>query len=142
MSGRTTSSNEIKGPPQRKYDKGEKRLKHVGPSAEATVDTGNPKKVVGKCPNNIPDDKKLEVLNSAIAESPEERNLPFPARMFAVYQGVVYNCRTTTRGESYHAFPYHGEMARGLYDKLATSEDARKHSKAFRNWMAKHVRVL
>lgn len=128
--------------PQRKYEKGEKRFKHVGKSAEASVDDGNPKKVIGKCPNNIADSVKLQVLKTAIAELPDEANETFPSRMFAVYEGVIYDCRTTTLDQSYHAFPYHGEMLRSLHDRLAQTADAKEHSKAFKSWTAKHIKVI
>jgi hypothetical protein len=142
MKGEQQSESVGVEPPKRVYEKGEKRLKHVGRSAEATVDTGNPRKVVGKCPNNIPDDKKAQVLQTAIAESPDERDSQFPSRMFAVYQGVIYDCRTTTRGKSYHAFPYHGDMLRGLHDLLAQSVDALENPRAFKLWVAKHVILI
>lgn len=128
--------------PQRQYEKGEKRYKHVGKAAEATIDEGNPAKVVGKCPNNITDQVKLRVLKGAIAELPAEANEPFPSRMFAVHDGVIYDCRTTTLGKSYHAFPYHREMLRSLRDRLAQTQDAQANSKAFKRWIAKHVKLI
>lgn len=129
-------------PQRRQYEKGERRYKHVGRSAEAAVDEGNPAKVVGKCPNNIPDQVKEHVLGGAIAELPGEAGELFPSRMFAVYEGVIYDCRTTSVGRSYHAFPYHGEMLRSLHDRLARSSDASTHFKAFNDWTAKHVKVI
>lgn len=128
--------------PQREYDKGERRYKHVGKSAEATIDDGNPAKVIGKCPNNIADPVKLTVLKDAIAELPAEANELFPSCMFAVHEGVIYDCRTTSIGKSYHAFPYHGEMLRSLHERLAQTADAQTHSKAFKRWTAKHVKVI
>ena len=133
---------EKKEPPRRKYEKGDKRLKHVGRTATATVDDGNPKKVIGKCPNNIPDATKEAVLQTAIPELPTDRNVDFPWRMFAVHEGVIYDCRTTTRGQSYHAFPYHGEMLRSLHDRLERSDDAKAHAREFKHWVAKHVKVI
>lgn len=127
---------------ERKYDKGERRFKHVGRAAEATIDDGNPKKVVGKCPNDIADSKKVEILATAVAASTEEKNEPFPSRMFAVYEGVIYDCRTTTFGESYHAFPYHGDLSKRLHDDLEQSVDAKMNPNAFKQWVAKHVRVV
>jgi hypothetical protein len=130
------------GPSRRKYEKGEKRLKHVGSTATATVDDGNPKKVIGKCPNNIPDATKEAVLQTAIPELSADRDVDFPWRLFAVHEGVIYDCRTTTRGQSYHAFPYHGEMLRSLHDRLEQSEDAKAHAREFKHWVSKHVKVI
>ncbi len=133
-----TSTTTVKTP-QREYEKGEKRYKHVGKSAEATIDDGNPAKVVGKCPNNIADPIKRQVLNEAIAELAAEAIEPFPSRMFGVHEGVIYDCRTTTLD---NAFPYHGEMLRSLHDRLAQTKDAQTHTKAFKRWTAKHVKVI
>jgi hypothetical protein len=138
---KTPCSNDDQGP-RRKYEKGEKRFKHVGRSATASVDEGNPKKVVGKCPNNIPDATKEAVLQTAIPDASPDRNNPFPWRMFAVHEGVIYDCRTTTRDSSYHAFPYHGEMLRSLHDELEQTDDAKAHSREFKRWVAKHVKVI
>ena len=104
----------------RRYDKGSGRYKHVGtqPFAVIEFDDGNPKKWVGKCPTGISDPERERLLNNAISGSNGDRDVDFPAKLYTVYNGTIYEGRTTTRGYSYHGFPYKGNLAQNILDML------------------------
>ena len=66
--------------PGRRYDKGERRFKHVGrnPWPEIEFDTYEPKKWIGKCPSNLPVDTRTRLLNDAVPAANGDRDLTVP----------------------------------------------------------------
>jgi len=104
----------------RRYEKGERRRKHVGRTdqAEFVRSSDRPNEWVGLCPNNIPDEDRDCVLNAAVPVSNGDRNLIPPKRLYAVYKGVIYKAETTDIGKSYHAYPYRGKLSGSLIGKL------------------------
>jgi hypothetical protein len=62
---------------ERRYDKGERRYKHVGKTSQPEFHhpEDNPKRVVGKCPNNIPDADRDTLLAAAISPGNGDRDL-------------------------------------------------------------------
>ncbi len=97
---------------RRVYDKGERRLKHVAhtPFAEIVFESQNPKRAIGKCPNNIPQAKREELLKDAVTGPEGDRNLDAPKNLYAVHEGVIYEAQTSDAAMSYHAYPYHGPL--------------------------------
>jgi hypothetical protein len=63
----------------RRYDKGEKRLKHEapGPLPEIKFFKGQPKRHVGLCPKGMPADLRLRLLNEAISVPAGDRDVDY-----------------------------------------------------------------
>ena len=127
----------------RRYEKGERRFKHVGtkPVAEILFEDGNPKKSVGKCPTGISDTLKEGLLNDAIEGSNGDRDVEFPAKLYNVLDGAIYEARTSTRGYSYHGFPYRGKLAKSLLDMLEQKAESSGCYTEFRQWVKAHIQV-
>lgn len=125
----------------RRYDKGERRFKHVGTGAEPEIvfDDQEPKKWIGKCPNTIDRAEREVLLNEAIAGSNGDRELDVPRRLYAVKDGAIYEAQTSDRGRSYHAYPYRGKLGRGLTAKLAEVADQKGCRDAFEKWVRTHI---
>lgn len=127
--------------PARRYDKGERRHKHSGREATASVDLGNPKKVVGKCPNNIAQSLREELLQKAIVLETPDAGSNYDKYLYLTYEGIVYECATSDFGTSYHAYPYHGKMLSSSVEKLRVLPDAKAHPDAFQSWVDDHVKT-
>lgn len=82
-------------PAPRLYDKGERRRKHValGTKPELAYDSGNPRKVVGKCPSTISDADRDALLQRAVPLPNRDRELKPPKKVYAVFEEVVPNPR-------------------------------------------------
>ena len=125
----------------RRYDKGERRHKHSGKSASATIDMGNPKRVIGKCPNNIMQAQRERLLQAAITLAPVDPELGYNKHLYLSYEGTIYECATSDYGTTYHAYPYHGSMLRGLIAALRAQPDAQSYPVEFDRWIRDHVGV-
>ena len=136
--GKSVSATSVPG---RRYDKGERRLKHVGRSATATIDDGNPKKKVGKCPNNIAQTQRELLLQNAIP-APGAPTAPYAKRLYLTHEGVIYECQTSDQGSTYHAYPYDGRMRRALVDALRALPDAMAHKVQFDEWVDEHINLV
>jgi hypothetical protein len=128
-------------PPQLAYDKGERRFKHVGRRPEAYIqfDDSSPKKWIGKCPNNIPDTVKAEILNKAIPAASADAEIAYVDRLYAVYQGVVYEAMSSDEGQTYHAYPYRGRLTKALVIQLKAMAIAEGSLMALKDWFADHI---
>src|SRR5258706_16382050 len=106
--------------PARRYDKGERRYKHVGKGAQPEIEfvPDNPRMWIGKCPSTLSADDQVRLVNEAIAGSNGDREISFPKKIYVVHEGAIYEGQTTDRGRSYHGYPYRGKLARGLIDEL------------------------
>jgi hypothetical protein len=61
--------------------------------------------VISKCPSGLTRSEAEDMLNTGIPwSSPKWRN-PYPQRIYAVREGVVYRATPTNPGVSYHGFP-------------------------------------
>jgi hypothetical protein len=129
--------------PERRYDKGERRYKHVGKQPEPEIEfvPGNPRMWVGKCPSTLTLDDNVELLNEAIAGSNGDRELPFPKKLYVVHEGAIYEGQTTDRGKSYHGYPFRGKLAQGLLAALREMATEKDCEKEFDRWVKKHIEV-
>lgn len=127
--------------PARRYDKGERRFKHVGKTAapEIVFTPGQPRMWVGKCPNTLTADDHERLVNEAIPGSNGDRELSFPKKIYAVHEGAIYEAQTTDRGRSYHGYPYKGKLARGLRDALREIAVAKECVEQFDSWVKRHI---
>lgn len=128
---------------QRKYDKGEKRLKHEGrfPYPEIRSTKGNPKAWVGKCPAGMPAALRIQLLNEAIAAPAGDREVDYPKYLYVVHDGVIYEARTSDAGVTYHGFPYRGKLRKDLLDRLRATADNKKCLKEFEAWVKRHIQT-
>jgi hypothetical protein len=123
----------------RRYDKGERRVKHVGSTsaAEIVFEAGNPRKVVGKCPNTITPALRQKLLGSAIPGPNGDRVLEAAKKLYAVYEGVIYEAQTSDAGMTYHAYPYHGPLNGRLIKTLRPMVSGFENE--FENWIKVHI---
>lgn len=91
------------------YERGEHRKKHCWKHAHAAIESRDGH-LVGKCPNTLTDALAEAILQSAI-EEPDPFELPgqskgHPKKLYAVYNGVIYEAVPTNPGRSYHGYPW------------------------------------
>ena len=127
--------------PQRKYDKGEKRLKHEGRSAlpEIQFSKRNPKVFVGKCPANMPAQLRDTLLREAIAAPKGDREIDYDKYLYVVHDGAIYEGRTSDAGSSYHGFPYRGTLSKENLEQLRDMAKAKGCLVEFEEWVEKHI---
>ncbi len=125
----------------RRYDKGERRYKHVGKGTEAEIEfvSGSPKMWVGKCPPTLTHGDHVRLVNEAIPGNNGDREIPFPKKVYAVHEGAIYEGQTTDRGGSYHGYPYRGKLGRGLLDELRKISVAKNCQAAFETWVKEYI---
>jgi len=125
----------------RKYDKGEKRLKHVerGDSPEFRVFSNDPKRVEGLCPRNISAELRESLLNEAIPAPNGDREINYPKYLYVVHNGTIYEARTSDAGVSYHGFPFKGPLSKKLVEKLRAMAEEKKCLKDFERWVKDHI---
>lgn len=127
----------------RKYDKGEKRLKHEGRSNEPEIEftKGNPKLWIGKCPAGMPVVQRERLLNEAIPGAIGDREIDYPKYLYVVHQGAIYEARTSDAGTSYHGFPYRGKLSKQLLDQLRLMAERKDCLKEFDHWVRNHIQT-
>ena len=125
-------------PPQRTYDKGERRYKHVGGSKpEIEFDRNDPKKWIGKCPSTLTQDDRARLLNEAVAAPNGDRELDVPKRLYVVHDGAIYEAQTSDRGTTYHAYPYRGKLSSDLLTLLEAMAEEKACADEFTVWVKK-----
>jgi hypothetical protein len=129
------------GGTKRKYDKGERRFKHVGKDAYPIIefDNGDPKKWIGKCPCDLSEAERDRLLNEAVAAPNGDRELSAPKRLYAVHEGAIYEAQTSDGGVTYHGYPYRGKLSNPILTKLERLADQNGCADAFRAWVKKHI---
>lgn len=125
----------------RRYDKGERRRKHVGREnkPELTLVQGSPRRVIGKCPASVSPAERERLLNKAIPRSNGDRDLPVPKKVYSVYQGAIYEAQTSDRGRSYHAYPFKGKLSDELIRQLRDMADEEGCGPEFERWMKAYI---
>jgi hypothetical protein len=136
-------SEQTSSPPQRRYDKGERRHKHVGRGPEPEIEfvPGNPRMWIGKCPSTLKPADRERLLNDAIAGDNGDRELSFPKKLYVVHEGAIYEAQTSDRGKSYHGYPYRGKLAPGLLDALRELAVEKECEDEFDRWVKKHIEI-
>jgi hypothetical protein len=126
---------------QRKYDKGEKRFKHEGRSAQPEIQfsRSNPKVCVGLCPANMPVELREGLLREAIPAPSGDREIDYPKYLYAVHDGAIYEGRTSDAGVSYYGFPYRGKLSKELLEQLRQMARNKRCLGPFEDWVKKHI---
>ncbi len=139
--GQMNSQSET--PPARRYDKGERRYKHVGRGDAPEIEfvPGNPRMWIGKCPATLTPDDHIRLVNEAIPGSNGDRELPFPKKVYTVHIGAIYEGQTTDWGKSYHGYPYRGKLAKDLVKALREIAVNKGCEQEFDFWMKRHIEV-
>lgn len=127
----------------RRYDKGERRYKHVGRGVEPEIEfvPGNPRMWIGKCPATLTADDHHRLVNEAIPGSNGDRDIPFPKKLYTVDGGTIYEAQTSDRGVSYHGYPYRGKIATNLIKDLRKIALDKKCAEEFDTWVKQHIEV-
>jgi hypothetical protein len=130
-------------PPQRRYDKGRNRWKHVGKDQRPQIafDNEEPKKWIGKCPNEnvMPDELRSRLLNEAIPGHSGDRNVDYIKTLFVVHDGAIYAAQTSDGGVTYHGYPYKGKISDEILDRLEEMAQVKECEKDFRRWVKSYV---
>lgn len=128
-------------PHDRRYDKGERRFKHVSRGRDPIIefDNSDPKKWVGKCPSILSEADRNLLLTEAIPAPNGDRELAVPKKLYAVHDGAIYEAQTSDHGRSYHGYPYRGKLSRSLLEKLRTMADKKDSLSSFDAWVKKHI---
>lgn len=62
---------------------------------------------IAKCPAGMTLAAAQALLDNSVRYSPPRWSRPYPQRLYAVSDGVVYRATPTNPGVSYHGFPEH-----------------------------------
>jgi len=138
-----TSSQDGASPPRRRYDKGERRYRHVGRGSEPTIEVSprRPKERIGKCPKTLTAAQHEQLANEAIPAPNGNRDLDVPKRLYVVHGGAIYELQTTDLGVSYHGYPYHGRLSKDLITQLRTMATEKNCEREFSHWLKQHIEV-
>lgn len=126
--------------PAYRYDPGEGRYKHRWNKGEAGFEPSG-RGPVGKCPKSMNLELAQALLENGIEYWDGDE---FPARIYNVYNGVVYEAVPTEPGKSYHGYPWRGDrgMGAGLPPRIRRELEAyaRKEGKLkeFLRWMKRY----
>jgi hypothetical protein len=125
----------------RVYDKGEKRHKHDGRSREPKIefDASNPRKWVGKCPRGVRPALRSHLLDEAIPGSTGDREIDYPKRVYVVHAGAIYEAQTSDHGQSYHGYPYRGELGKAMIKNLREMAVYKGCLDEFERWVKEHI---
>ena len=127
----------------RKYEKGERRYKHVGTSSEPyfQFNKWSPKESVGKCPNTLSAADREQLLSEAIPGTNGDRDLRPPKKLYVVDKGAIYEAQTSDHGQSYHGYPYRGKLSLKLLSQLRLMAGQKNCSTEFEHWVKKYIRA-
>jgi len=126
-----------------KYDKGERRHKHIGRTSTPTIeyDSRRPRKWVGKCPNDISAEECVSLLNEAIAAPTGDRDIQVAKALYTVHRGAIYEAQTSDQGTSYHGYPYKGPLAGALVRQLRLLAIKKDCLGEFEKWVREQIEV-
>jgi hypothetical protein len=85
------------------------KRKHRWPWDLAGLPEVAPGVCVGKCPVSLAHKEAQAMLETTIPWQDTRWDRPYPQRLYAVRDGVLYRATPTRPGYSYHGFPEHPE---------------------------------
>ena len=116
------------------------KRKHHWDNDHAGFDEAGPYPI-GKCPATMDTSDAQELLDDAIPYHPRRWRHPYPKRLYAVRDGVVYRATPTNPGTSYHGFPEHSSAfprsgnARDVKEQLLERARQQGCERNVRRWM-------
>jgi hypothetical protein len=123
------------------YDPGEHRTKHCGLSVDAQFEMNGSIKI-GKCPSSLSKQVAQTLLQTGLPD-PDTLENGHPKRIYAVYDGVVYQAVPTIPGISYHGFPWcgkpgHNRLPRAIKRELEQWAAETGCSDKLKEWLKNH----
>ena len=124
------------------YERGEGRYKHRWGKDYAGFEPGD-KGPIGKCPSSIDQTTAETLLNHGVPFY-ESADAGSPARIYSVHRGVIYESVPTTPGESYHGYPWRGDLPgrpplpRSILKQLQQQANSTNDLRAFNQWLRKY----
>lgn len=98
-------------------------------------------RLVGKCPSDLSNEDAERLLNEGIPEIAARPRVDYPARIWAIHDGVLYKARPTNRGKSYHGCPASPDEFERLDDDMrdAILQRARElgQERELRKWLSR-----
>lgn len=128
---------------QWKYERGEGRHKHRWGNDYAGFEPGN-KGPIGKCPKSITEKVATEILNHGVPYYDDLED-QYPAKIYAVYKGVIYEAAPTMPGVSWHGYPWRGDLKGRrplpgtVMRKLKKQAEESGHSKELEQWLKQYT---
>ena len=120
------------------YDAGEHRRKHCGNGSRAEFERIG-SAYVGKCPATLSKEQAEELLRDGIpSETTDEQGNP--ERIYAYYDGAVYEAVPTRPGVSYHGYPWrgrpgHNRLPRTVERELRNQAKLRGEERQLDRWL-------
>ena len=122
-----------------RYERGEGRYKHRWGNDYAGFEPGH-KGPIGKCPSSIDQTAAEALLNRGVPFY-ESADAGSPARIYSLHRGVVYESVPTTPGESYHGYPWRGDLPgrsplpRAIVRQLRQQAESTNELREFKQWL-------
>ena len=125
----------------RRYDKGDRRFKHVGRTTrpEFELQSGHHQRWIGKCPANLSPNVINGLLDDALALPGSDRELAVPKRLYAIHEGAIYEAQTSDGGVSYHGYPYRGSLPVRLVSALRNMAQIKGCLEDFEDWVKRYI---
>lgn len=89
------------------YDPGDGRYKHKWNKKHSGFQTSG-SGYIGKCDSRITTEIAQAELNKGVPDNPEDAS--HPKRIYVWYNGALYEAVPTNPGQSYHAYPWRGDL--------------------------------
>lgn len=123
------------------YDPAEHRIKHCSAEPLASFDE-NGSGVISKCPSTLSKVDAQALLQNGVPDMDDLQD-GHPKRIYAVYDGVVYQAVPTILGKSYHGYPWRGRPGHNRLPRFVKRELERRASeqgclKKFKDWMKQY----
>lgn len=124
-----------------RYERGEGRTKHRWQHDYAGFVPGE-RGACGKCASSINQELAEQLLNDGVAFN-EIGDHDWPSRIYAVYQGAIYEAVPTIPGSSYHGYPWRDlpgrpPLPRTVIRKLEAKAHERNEAEEFRKWLKQY----
>lgn len=124
------------------YERGEDRQKHLWKNDYAGFQGDNAP--VGKCPKHVTKEIAEKILNEEAIPVYDGEDSEFPDRLYAIYEGVVYEGVPTQPGISYHAYPWRGDLPgrkglpRSVYKMLRQEAERKGELRELKKWVKEY----
>jgi hypothetical protein len=122
------------------YDPAEHRKKHCWNEAKAGF-VQNGAHIHGKCPNTLSKEEAEALLADAVF-LPLEIGSEFPAKLWTVHDGVIYEA-VPTRPGAYHGYPWcsrpgMNRLPRAVLNQLTKMAEEKACLREFKDWIKRH----